>query len=140
MQGAKECMCKGDGSQLFLNLFPNVSAGHTIDCFSCNSWSDPRCHDPFNWTSRIEDMPPIVQCEGCCVKLVRDVGTPLMSTRRTCTDALDINLFMVDHVCMTEGGGRGHMCFCEEDDCNGARTWMGSNTLIVSLTTFLCNL
>ena len=89
-----------------------------LNCFSCNSWSDPRCHDPFNWTSRIEDMPPIVQCEGCCVKLVRNIGTPLLSVRRTCTDDLDINLFMVDHVCMTEGGGKGRMCFCQEDDCN----------------------
>ena len=94
-----------------------VSAGHSTDCFSCNSWSDPRCYDPFNWTSRIEDMPPIVQCEGCCVKMVRNVGTPLESTRRTCT-------------CMTEGGGRGHMCFCQEEDCNRAGMIVVSGGLV----------
>ena len=50
------------------------AAGKEIDCFECNSWDDPRCHDPFNFTAFANDMPKIVACEGCCVKLVRDRG------------------------------------------------------------------
>jgi len=26
-----------------------VSAGNKIQCFECNTWEDPRCHDPWSW-------------------------------------------------------------------------------------------
>lgn len=51
------------------------SAGQEIDCFECNSWDDPRCHDPFNYTVHKYNMPPIRKCEGCCVKMVQFIGT-----------------------------------------------------------------
>lgn len=95
-------------------------SGTAIDCFECNSWDDARCHDPWNWTYPKDTMPPTRECEGCCVKMVQFIGTEHYQIRRTCTDQLEINFFMVNHGCMTEGHRHGHMCFCEEDQCNAA--------------------
>ncbi|CAB4066513.1 unnamed protein product [Lepeophtheirus salmonis] len=82
-----------------------------IECFECNSWEDERCNDPFNYTLHKENMPPLLPCEGCCVKMVQFIGTEHYQIKRTCTDHFEVNFFMVNHACMTEGHRHGRMCF-----------------------------
>ncbi|CAG2170860.1 unnamed protein product [Oppiella nova] len=90
-----------------------------LGCIGLHSWSDNRCADPFNVSV---DQNLLSLCDGCCVKIVMNRDTPYQSVRRTCTSKIQINLFMVDHVCMEESDGHGHMCFCESDACNSAKT------------------
>merc|ERR1719266_891361 len=111
-------------------------SGSSIDCFECNSWDDPRCHDPFNYSIYDEEMPNKINCEGCCVKMVQFIGTEHYQVKRTCTDKFDVNFFMVNHACMTEGHRHGHMCFCEEDECNAANAIYRSNWKVTTLSLF----
>ena len=53
--------------------------------------------------------------------------------KRTCTDDFEVNFFMVNHACMTEGHRHGHMCFCEEDECNSAISQISNQKIWVTL-------
>lgn len=110
-------------------------ADSRIQCYDCNSEQEPRCRDPFNHSE--ENRPTLRECQGCCVKIVKRHGKHDQEVRRTCTERLQINMFLVDHVCMYESGGGGHMCFCESDACNAAPPPPGAPTNSVLLLMLL---
>jgi len=145
-------VCRGVGSTMrtrtvlaalagcFLSLLPGGQAaggdcmsGAEIQCFDCNSWEDSRCHDPWNWTYPLHHMPETSPCNGCCVKIVQYIGTHHYQIKRTCTDNFEVNFFMVNHACMTEGHRHGHMCFCEDDRCNSSPSFPSSPLLPFTL-------
>jgi len=113
--------------------------GRVIHCYECDSRLDPRCKDPFNFNAPPEEHPPTKECNGCCVKIVEHAYSEKERIRRMCTQQLIVNYFIVDYVCMKEGNKRkGHMCFCEEEYCNGAtRTPTGSSIALLLLNIFV---
>ena len=77
-------------------------------------------------------------------RIVQTLFIPLSEhyqVRRTCTDDFEVNYFIVNHACMTEGHRHGHMCFCETDRCNGADRGGGKSTLVnaVAVAALLAN-
>ncbi|XP_040571009.1 UPAR/Ly6 domain-containing protein qvr isoform X1 [Lepeophtheirus salmonis] len=121
---------------LFGILFTKVESvaecmsGNSVKCFECNSREDFRCNDPFNWTT----LPLVEDCTGCCVKMVQDIGTEKEFVRRTCTNYIEINLFIVDHVCMKEKRGKGKACYCETNECNGTIKYLRPNEGLLPLS------
>lgn len=56
--------------------------------------------------------------------MVEDAGEEETVVGRLCTDQMHIDLRALgddDVGCIIESSGSGHMCFCREDWCNGAR-------------------
>ena len=78
---------------MFSFIFFITIADSEIQCFECNSFDDPRCHDPFNYNyTNKEAMPDTAPCNGCCVKMVQFIGT---GTEKICESRANSLIFCV---------------------------------------------
>ncbi|XP_067687369.1 UPAR/Ly6 domain-containing protein qvr-like [Haliotis asinina] len=121
------------------------SDNDVIDCFYCTTVSpshDDYCGDPFNTSHpQLTKVP----CKGYCAKWVTELASGAVHYTRTCSK--EINMKMHKHlVCMKERGSRfGHLCFCDQTDCNAAvpagtsGSWATTLTL-TALQFFLMNI
>jgi hypothetical protein len=67
--------------------------------------------------------------------MVQYIGTPHYQIKRTCSEHFEVNFYIVNHACMTEGHKHGKMCFCEEDECNAVE--MISSHLLMTVMSFV---
>lgn len=105
-----------------------VESSDLISCYHCLN-KDEWCSDPFNDT---HPQLETIDCDGMCVKWVREPAPGKITFIRTCSTRLKI-LMNIYHVCMRESRpAKGQICFCNTPHCN-----MAPHTLKMSSTALI---
>lgn len=106
-----------------------------INCYNCDSRTDPKCGDIFNKTGA-----PMEFCDDLCVKLRYKHGDNYYFIR-SCADTLKTISLKKTEVCYTtRTKNSGHLCFCEADLCNNSNKFKFSKfvyTLIAAAVNYI---